>query len=457
MSTRKLTIGTSPAPSRRPRLPSGISYHPTPQGLKYRIRIRSEKKLRALGATEQIDEVFDELKQAEQRLIKLKYKKDEVQQEFIKKFIDEVSLITIAELLEEHYTQYYSKLKSSKEHKSRMNVISRTLILAEDPRIIKIATIKFRTTQAVDNKIEFGSVPVVEFSKYLNSFIFSRKQKVKNQTIVNDLMFLLTALKNAHNYFSNIEKIKDPLETVDFKQLKDQVTYRNKRLNPQTRAAIETILLEKSRKLHYWEMFVFLSETGMRISEALSVLKKDVDTSKDIISLISKKNDKPRFVGVTEKLKEILYKKIENLKATDRVFPFSKETFQTKLKNIRPHLDELGIRFHWHMLRHTFISNGFESKSIPNLMNEVDINDFQHFQQQYLNPHQSEQIAIKVAKAQQLTPYEMQVVAGHGSPEVTIGTYTHQRELTKEEILIKQNEELKIMLMQLTKKIAEKD
>lgn len=445
------------APSRRPRLPAGISYHPTPMGLKYRIRIRSKKKLESLGTDKAIDEIFDDLQQAEQRLLKLKYKKEDVQKEFIKQVADEIKTITISALLELHYEKYYSLQKSAKEHKSRMNVISNTLIPVDDPRISMFAHLRHTAIKPDSKEIPFGMIPVVDYKVYLQSFIDKRKQKVKNQTIVNDLMFLHTALKNANVYFKNIPKIIYPLEDVDFKTLKDQIVYRDKRLKPSTRIEIETILIEKSRLAHYHEMFVFLCETGVRISEALTILKKDCDLEKGTIFLISKKNEKPRYLGITRKLKDVIVSRTEGKKQTDRLFPYSKETYQTKLKNIRPYLEEAGIRFHWHMLRHTFISNGMENKSVFTLMSEVDINNFQHFQEQYMNPLQAEKVAIKVAKAQTLTPQEMQIVVGQGDPQVAIGTYTHTREPSKEEILIRQNEELKLMLLEMNKRLQERN
>ena len=89
-------------------------------------------------------------------------------------------------------------------------------------------------------------------------------------------------------------------------------------------------------------------------------------------------------------------------------------------------------------------------------MNEVDINNYQHFQEKYLNPRNAELSAIKVANAQQLTPDEIRTVAGHTDLQMTIGTYTHIRETTKEEQLAKENEELKRLLSLLAKKL-EKD
>jgi len=463
MSDQKLTIepkptpAKKPAPSRRARLPSGISYHPTPSGLKYRIRIRSEKKLKALGADKAIDEIFDTLQLAEQRLIKLKYKKEDVQLEFIKKAIEEINKIKLEDLFEVHFEKYYSKLKSAKEHKSRMNVISKTMIRSEDPQLIRFAGTNFSMAELVKDEIPFGQITVTDYKKYLQAFIEKRKEKVKNQTIVNDLMFIHTAIKNANVYFRDIPKFHHPLEDVDFKTLKDQVTYTDKRLKPETRAQIETILIEKSRLPHYANMFIFLSETGVRISEALSIQKNDCDLDKGIIFLVSKKNGKPRYLGITEKLKAVLTEQTKGKKLTDRLFPYSKETYQTKLKNIRPYLEEAGIKFNWHMLRHTFISNSMETKTVSKLMSEVDINNYQHFQEKYLNPRNAELSAMKVANAQQLTPDEIKTVAGHTDLQMTIGTYTHTRETTKEERLLKENEELKSILAFLTKKLQKED
>lgn len=460
MTDPKLTILRKPkgtAPSRRPRLPNGISYHPTPGGLKYRIRVRSIKKLQALGTDKAIDEIFDNLQQAEQRLIKLKYKRDDIKQEFYEKSIKQINQVKLEDLFEVHFEKHYSKLKSAKEHKSRMRVISRTLIQSADTKLRLFLSNNFSLSDFNKDEIPFGLIPVVEYKDHLQKFIDERKKKVKNQTIVNDLMFLHTALKNANVYFSNIPKIYRPLEDVDFKQLKDQLIYKEQRIKPEVRIAVETILIEKSRLSHYRNLFVFLSETGVRISEALSILKTDCDMDKGIIFLISKKNEIPRYLGITQKLREVLNEQLKGKKQTDRVFPYSKETYQTKLKNIQPYLKEAGITFNWHMLRHTFISKNILDKPIAQLMSELDINNYQHFKLKYLDPFESEQIAIKIANAQQLTPNEVKTAVGHKDLQMTLGTYTHTSEPNKEELLIKQNEELKAMLMFLTKQLKEKD
>ncbi len=447
------------APSRRGKLPLGLSYHPTPQGLKYRIRIRSEKKYTALGFKKPVDEIYDDLAQAESRLVELKYKRDEVKSSNDKKFIqDTIALaktVTIETLCNEHYTKYYSTLKGAKEHKSRMRVICDTLVPSDDSRIFMLLQLRVGGTKPDSHRIPFGAIPVLEYEKYLVAYIDERKKKVKNQTIVNDLMFLHTALKNCHNYFRNIPQIHTPLKSVNFKTLKDQVVYTDKRLKPDTRVKIEQILIANSRESHYTDFFVFLSETGCRLSEALTIRVQDVDLSKSIIFLISKKNEKPRYLPITQKLRQTVKDRIKGKNLTDLLFPYSKHTYQTKLKNIKPHLEQAGIKFSWHMLRHTFISNNIDSKNVFQLMNELDITNYQHFQERYLNEIEAEKVAIKLAQAQVLTPQEIKQAVGHSSLEVT-GGYTHDKIPDVEDSLKKENEELKAMLLHLLRKQEEK-
>ena len=478
MATRKLTIeeqferdlkGDFPTPqkpkkpktvpaSRRPKLPMGLSYHPTPQGLKFRIRIRSEKKLKTLGYADALDEIFDDQAAAEKRLFELKYKPNEIlkanETKFIAQTLAEAKAVTIETLCEEHYEKYYSHLKGAKEHRSRMRVICRTLIPDADSRLAVFALMRFNDVRPDTKRVPFGVVPVVEFEKYLPSFIEARKATVKNQTVVNDLMFLHTALKNCHNYFKNIPRISAPLQSVNFKALKDQVTYTDKRLKPEVRATVEQILIAQSRKPHYADFFIFLSETGCRLSEALTIQKQNVDLEKSIIFLISKKNEKPRYLPITAKLRRTVQDLIKDKNPTDRLFPHSKNTYQTKLRTIKPALKEAGIKFSWHMLRHTFISNNIDNKNVFQLMNELDITNYQHFQERYLNEVEAEKVAIKLAQAKELTPHEVKQAVGHSSLEVT-GVYTHDRAPTREDQLVKENEELRAMVALLFKRQEE--
>jgi integrase len=475
MATKKLTIEqqierdlrgdspTAPKPanrktvpaSRRPKLPLGLSYHPTPQGLKYRIRIRSEKKLKALGLTQPLDEIFDDISTAEKRLLDLKYKPNIIReanaQKLIRESADLLKAVTIEALCDEHYTKYYSQLKGAKEHRSRMKVICRTLVPTTDIRISILGHTRYNHVRPGAETVPFGMVPVVEFEKYLPAFIEARKATVKNQTVVNDLMFLNTALKNCHNYFRKIPKITNPLQSVNYKALKDQVTYTDKRLKPEIRARVEQILIAQSRKPHYADFFVFLAETGCRLSEALTIQVQNVDLEKSIIFLISKKNEKPRYLPITAKLRNTVQAHIKGKNPTDTLFPYSKNTYQTKLRTIKPALKEAGIKFSWHMLRHTFISNSIDTKNVFQLMNELDITNYQHFQERYLNEAEAEKVAIKLAQAKELTPHEVKQVVGHNSLEVT-GIYTHDRVPSREEQLAKENEELRTMVALLFKR-----
>jgi len=144
-----------------------------------------------------------------------------------------------------------------------------------------------------------------------------------------------------------------------------------------------------------------------------------VDLEKSIIFLISKKNEKPRYLPITAKLRRTVQDLIKDKNPTDRLFPHSKNTYQTKLRTIKPALKEAGIKFSWHMLRHTFISNNIDNKNVFQLMNELDITNYQHFQERYLNEVEAEKVAIKLAQAKELTPHEVKQAVGHSSLEVT--------------------------------------
>lgn len=451
--SEKLSIAKKLPKVSRPRLNRGISYHKMPNGdLKYRIRIRAQKMLKRYELDKPLDEVYDTLEAAEKRLLALKYKQDEVKDQFYKKGLEALSQITISQLLDEHYEQHYKHLKSATTHKSRLNVIKTTLIPAGDIKKRSIAGFFIRLSELDKSKIEFGNIPVKDYPDYINAFIAERKKKVKNQTIVNDLMFLYTALKVCGNYFSNLESYKEPLSMANFKQLRDQIEFREKRIKPKDRELIEEILIRHSRNPVYYNMFLFLIETGVRISEALSMKVKDIDLEKRTIFLISKKNEVRRNVGISAKLYPTIKQQIEGKKATDPIFKEGKDAFGTKLKQISKYLEPQGVYFNWHMCRHTFISDQMDKKPLGTLMKQVDITDLQHFQQQYLNPIRSEQIAMKVAQSKALTPEEIQMVGGHSDLAVTIGTYTHPDNETEFERMARENQELKKALQILLAK-----
>jgi len=442
------------AQPKRLRLPRGISYHSTSAGLRYRIRIRSTKILEDFGLDSPIDEVFDTLRQAEERLLKLKYKKDEIRSEIIKKAIAEISQITMKQLLEEVHKQYYSKTRTARDNKSRVNTISNTVITKEDPRIRQFLNYQFSVADLNKEEIKFGDTAAIDYEKHLQSFINARKLKVKNQTIVNDLMIISVSLKLGHKYFSSLPIIEHPLKNVNYKELKDQITYRDKRITPEQRVIIETVFIEHSRKQHYHNMFIFLAETGMRISEVLTVLVKDCNLEKRTIFITSKKTEKPRYVGITDKLIEVIKDQSRDKKLTDLLFTHSINTYQAKIKKIKERLAEKGIQFHYHMLRHTFISNAMNTKPLSQVMNSADISDIQHFQQQYLNPLLSEQTAMKIARAEHLTPQEIQTSVGHTNLSMTIGTYTHTQEPQQPDYqtLLEEHNQLKRMLIELLNK-----
>lgn len=433
---------------KRPKLPPGISYHSTPQGMRYRIRT-SSKKLLAKWKASKIDELFETLTAAEKRLYELKFTYPTP--EHWSRLAAQLSQPTVRQLLEKHYTEYYSKLKSSKSHKSRMNVICNMQINKNTKELILLGQDLSYKEMTKAQTLSFGDdVRISELKEFLNNFIESRKrQGIKNQTILNDLNYISTAARQAHNYFLNTEKIENPLELVDFKKLKPEVKYIDKRIKDNVAERIKQIILAHSRKAHYYNFFVFLAETGLRISEGLSIEVKDIDFEKGTIFLISKKNEKPRWIGITPSLYPIVKEQAAEKEPRTALFPYSKNTYQTKLRGIKKVLKEEGINFSWHYLRHTFISKSMTEKPISTVMNAIDITDFAHFNRRYLEPKMSEDAAIKMASQQSLTPQETQKIVGHSGLAITVETYTHEDKETELERLQRENEDLKKALKSL--------
>ena len=79
-------------------------------------------------------------------------------------------------------------------------------------------------------------------------------------------------------------------------------------------------LIEHVRMVKYKALFIFLYATGMRISEALSVKVKDIDSDRLQIKIDKGKGHKDRYVDVPMKLIAILRQYYKIYRPTDRLF-----------------------------------------------------------------------------------------------------------------------------------------
>lgn len=95
-------------------------------------------------------------------------------------------------------------------------------------------------------------------------------------------------------------------------------------------------------------LILFLFMTGVRISEALSITRKDVDLVNDVINLKWLKNRKYNYrnIPIHNKLKEILVFYIAGLNSDEKLFPITRQRAEQ--------ITKLWLGCSPHKLRHSF-------------------------------------------------------------------------------------------------------
>ena len=390
--------------------------------LRYRIRIR-RKSFGGVELLAPIDEVLPTLEAARKRLSALEFGGEAEKIAFVQKTITEASEITLRELLEKFRDEYNPLRKNARDWRSRIKNIIETPVPAAEKREFQFFTLRASVASLTGNQPSdttvFGDYPAKSCDIHLiNRFVDARLKKVKPQTCINDLCTLSVGLKNAHQYFLDLSPNPEPLKDFDWKRVKYEKDYRDKRLSVEKRQAIERILIERSRREHYWQFFVFLYETGTRISEALSIKISDINLTDRIIFTKTKKNNKPRYLGITPRLLEaVIEPRMRDRQPTEFLFPYSKDTYEGKLTTIRPLLIAQGIRFSWHDLRHNYASSHLTggTRNEVQIMQDLGLRNVDHFKSRYMEIVEAEKAAKKVAMSQQLTAQEVVTVLGHGS------------------------------------------
>ena len=109
----------------------------------------------------------------------------------------------------------------------------------------------------------------------------------------------------------------------------------------------------------YFTLFQFLWRTGTRVTEAISIVKKDLDFGNSEIKIRWLKNRKfeTRIIPMHQSLRVMLYTFTAKLNAEDRVFNFT-----------RQYVDQLCKKYnfdHAHKIRHSFAINFLRQSDNP--------------------------------------------------------------------------------------------
>ena len=132
-----------------------------------------------------------------------------------------------------------------------------------------------------------------------------------------------------------------------------------------TKEQIEEGILRAKKPLHKL-LISFLWLTGVRISEALSVKKKDINLEERTITIrwLKNRKQKERIIPIHNKLYELLSFVLVGYKYEDRLFPITRQQAHNIIKKY--------LNTHPHTLRHSFaihyLKNGGKIEELQKLL-----------------------------------------------------------------------------------------
>tara|TARA_R100001082_G_scaffold77065_1_gene44959 strand:- start:22498 stop:23550 length:1053 start_codon:yes stop_codon:yes gene_type:complete len=179
----------------------------------------------------------------------------------------------------------------------------------------------------------------------INQLISELKEEGNSNATINRKLSALSKMLNvaidigAIKNKPKIRKLKEPVGRVRWFDLKEE------------RRITDT--LEEFGYQEYAYFVVFLCDTGFRVSEAMGVRWSDID--KKMITIDKTKNDEPRAVPLTRRVKDILkLLRGNNKKPFENV---TKQGLRTAWGKMREHLNmQSDKNFVPHTCRHTYIS-----------------------------------------------------------------------------------------------------
>lgn len=202
-------------------------------------------------------------------------------------------------------------------------------------------------------------------------------QKVKKRTIAKELSYFGSMLSWAYDF-------KHVSTHFKFRSFPKKKAPRRNILTPE-----ELHLLIENIEEKYRLAVLLMSDTGMRMNEALKLRAGNVDITNEVIQ-IRGKGDKERIVPImTERLRSALITKMADIRKKQKRWPKYKDFLVMNPKTRKPYWDikkplerarvAAGIEKHinHHLLRHTFGTqacvSGMSLSAIQQIMGHADI------------------------------------------------------------------------------------
>lgn len=209
----------------------------------------------------------------------------------------------------------------------------------------------------------WGSVRVDQLRPHdIEMFVQERLKTVRPGMVNRDLGFLKRVCNKATR-----DGVASTNPMASVKKLK-VAEGRTRWLHPDEEAR-----LKKSLPRRFWAFVLFAIHTGLRQAEQFSLLWRDVDLEKGILTVVDSKASKTRHVPLNRKIKKAL---AAMRRTGERVFPVHARHWVHA--HFKPALLAADIHhFRWHDLRHTFGSRlaqrGVPIPVIKDLMGHASI------------------------------------------------------------------------------------
>ena len=180
------------------------------------------------------------------------------------------------------------------------------------------------------------------------------KSKIRSVAAVNRELRLLSRIFRLA--ITNREAVDNPCRQVEL--LKGEQA-RTRYLLPHEEERLMAVLTDS--RSHLWSIVVLDINTGMRITELLSLRPDDIDFHRDMIYVRETKTDEDREVPMNNTVRELLGQLVAQVRKKSDEYLFTNPKTGTRYKDIKTAwhtaCKKAGIEnLHIHDLRHTFVT-----------------------------------------------------------------------------------------------------